>query len=96
MSFVFSNVIKLDSIPIPFTLLKSKLICIPFQIFLSFIGVLNMLRGFFIFLVFIWKPSVWKMITKRHPWLVKALNFSTKCLRRRNNDILTPIPQVST
>ena len=39
----------------------------------SIIGVLNMLRGFFIFLVFICKPSVWKFISKKHPKLVGCL-----------------------
>ena len=38
----------------------------------------NMLRGFLIFLIFIWKPSVWRKIVKRHPRLVKILTFPAK------------------
>ena len=45
-----------------------------FQLTLRLIGGLNMLRGFFIFLVFICKPSVIKMIKKRHPKMVKAFS----------------------
>ena len=46
------------------------------------IGVLNMLRGFFIFLVFICKPSVRKMISKRFPKLAELINTAKeRCLR---------------
>jgi hypothetical protein len=39
---------------------------------LRIVGGLNMIRGFFIFLIFICKPSIWKMTRKRHPKLVQA------------------------
>ena len=47
------------------------------QVIFSVVGVLNMLRGFFIFLVFICKRSVWKMVTKKYPKFV-ALLYSAK------------------
>ena len=49
-----------------------------FQIFLSVISGINMLRGFLIFVIFIWKPSVWRKIVKRHPKLVKFLTLPTR------------------
>jgi hypothetical protein len=56
-----------------------------FQIFLSFFGVFNMLRGLFIFLVFIWKPSIWKMIERRHPWATRIYETATKLIFRKSN-----------
>ena len=35
---------------------------------------MNMIRGFFIFLVFICKKTVWKMTEKRHPKLARVLS----------------------
>ena len=37
-----------------------------------------MIRGFFIFLVFIFKPSIWNMIKKSHPRLAK-MSASVVC-----------------
>ena len=54
------------------------------QKFLSIFGVLNMLRGFFIFWVFIWKRSVWTMITKQYPSFTKAVKFFTNCSFENN------------
>ncbi len=54
-----------------------------FQIFLSIISGLDIIRGIFIFFIFIWKRSVWKMIVKRHPRLAKALEDTISCCRRR-------------
>ena len=51
----------------------ASLTSLNFQLMLRIVGGLNMLRGFFIFLVFIFKPSVWKMIKTRHPRLARAL-----------------------
>jgi hypothetical protein len=36
-------------------------------VFLRLLGAVNMIRGFFIFLVFIWKPSIWKAVKDSHP-----------------------------
>jgi hypothetical protein len=44
-----------------------------FQTLLRVIGGLNMIRGFFIFLVFICKPSIWQLTKQRHPKLVGLL-----------------------
>ena len=44
-----------------------------FQVLLRGLGGLNMMRGFFIFLVFICKTSVWATARKRHPKLLKCL-----------------------
>ena len=41
-----------------------------------------MIRGFFIFLVFIFKPSVWIMIKKRHPKVTKAILSIIGCSNR--------------
>ena len=38
-----------------------------------------MIRGFFIFLVFIFKPSIWSMIKKRHPRLAKVMASVVCC-----------------
>ena len=38
-----------------------------------------MLRGFFIFLVFIFKSSVWEMIKKKHPRLSSCLSIIFVC-----------------
>ena len=50
-----------------------------FQVLLRIIGGLNMLRGFFIFLVFIFKSSVWEMIKKKHPRLSSCLSLIFVC-----------------
>ncbi len=46
-----------------------------FQVFLSVISGINMLRGFLIFIIFIWKPSVWRKIVKKHPKLAKVIQI---------------------
>ena len=56
-----------------------------FQLALRILGILNMLRGFFIFVVFICKPKIWKMTVKQHPRLAWALTrpfqlFMENCL----------------
>ena len=62
-----------------------------FQIFLSLFSGVNMLRGFLIFLVFIWKPSVWKMIVKRFPRFAKMLQFPIKCFDSQWEALPNPI-----
>ena len=47
------------------------------EVFLRILGGLNMIRGFFIFLVFICKPKIWNLVQKRHPKLWSFL----KCCR---------------
>ena len=42
------------------------------------LGIVNMLRGVFIFLVFIWKPSIWRATKATHPRLSAAI---AKCAR---------------
>jgi hypothetical protein len=54
-----------------------------FQLFLRIIGGLNMLRGLFIFLVFIFKRSVWEMIKKKHPRMAKWIGHLCGCSFRR-------------
>lgn len=52
------------------------------EVFLRVIGGLNMMRGFFIFLVFIFKPKIWNLVRQRHPklWrLMKAINCCSTC-----------------
>lgn len=44
------------------------------EVFLRVIGGLNMIRGFFIFLVFICKPKIWNLARKRHPKLWSFLS----------------------
>ena len=41
-----------------------------------------MIRGFLIFLIFIWKPSVWKKIVKRHPRFAKFFTYPVKYFTR--------------
>ena len=36
-------------------------------------GIVNMMRGAFIFLVFIWKPSIWRATKATHPRLAAAI-----------------------
>jgi hypothetical protein len=55
-------------------LFKTKEFCWFFQVFLRIIGGLNMIRGLFIFLVFICKPSVWELTKRRHPKLDSSWN----------------------
>ena len=53
-----------------------------FEVFLRFIGGLNMIRGFFIFMVFICKPKIWTLAANRHPKLWRFFGFfkfSTCC-----------------
>lgn len=45
-----------------------------------------MIRGVFIFLIFIWKPAIWKAVKETHPWLAKCL------LRRRSEQQLEASP----
>ena len=47
------------------------------EVFLRILGGLNMIRGFFIFLVFICKPKIWNLVKKKNPNLWKFL----KCCR---------------
>ena len=54
-----------------------------FQLFLRIIGGLNMLRGLFIFLVFIFKRSVWEMIKKKHPRMATWIGLLFGCSFRR-------------
>ena len=37
------------------------------------LGIVNMMRGAFIFLVFIWKPSIWRATKATHPRLAAAI-----------------------
>ena len=61
-----------------------------FQVVFSIMGVLNMLRGFFIFLVFICKPSVWKMVSKRFPKFVDLINRAKeRCFRSASTSTST-------
>lgn len=70
----------------------ASLTSLNFQLMLRIVGGLNMLRGFFIFLVFIFKPSVWKMIKARHPRLAQALARPYTCVR--NTWLGAPPPEV--
>ena len=45
----------------------------PFQAVLRVLGIVNMMRGAFIFLVFIWKPSIWRATKATHPKLAAAI-----------------------
>ena len=54
-----------------------------FQLALRILGGLNMIRGFFIFLVFICKESVWKMTEKKHPKLARALSRPVRFVREK-------------
>ena len=38
-----------------------------------------MLRGFFIFLVFICKPKIWDLVQKRHPKLRSCFSICNTC-----------------
>ena len=52
------------------------------EVFLRVIGGLNMIRGFFIFMVFICKPKIWTLAQNRHPKLWRFFGFfkfSTCC-----------------
>jgi hypothetical protein len=55
----------------PFNL--GNVIPLLFQAILRLLGIFNMLRGVFIFLVFIWKPSIWKATKNTHPKLAAVL-----------------------
>ena len=51
-----------------------------------------MARGFFIFLVFICKPSIWQMVKKEHPRLARMLRQKEKsdfeCIELEPLDII--------
>ena len=49
------------------------------EVFLRVLGGLNMIRGFFIFMVFICKPKIWDLASKRHPRLWKYLKCCCVC-----------------
>ena len=49
------------------------------EVFLRVLGGLNMIRGFFIFLVFICKPKILKWTQERHPKLWKWLKCFNCC-----------------
>jgi hypothetical protein len=69
-----------------------------FQIFLSVISGINMIRGFLIFLIFIWKPSVWKKIVKRHPRFARLLTLPVKYFTRelKNEEtVQLPMEQIN-
>jgi hypothetical protein len=40
------------------------------------------MRGFFIFLVFICKVSIWEMIQREHPKIAKLISMPIKSLQR--------------
>ena len=47
-----------------------------------------MVRGLFIFFVFIWKPSIWRMIRKKYPRFSKFFEFPAKiCCRLSERDL---------
>jgi hypothetical protein len=46
-----------------------------FQVFLRVIGGLNMIRGFFLFLVFMCKRNIWEMAKRRHPRLIAFICY---------------------
>jgi hypothetical protein len=48
-----------------------------------------MLRGFFIFLIFIWKPSVWKMISKRFPSTKILINSAKKYFHCKPSQLIS-------
>ena len=74
----------LDSqLGIKLALIPEAQMLILFQLALRILGILNMLRGFFIFVVFIWKPSIWKMTTKQHPKLAQALTRPFHLIREK-------------
>ena len=52
------------------------------------LGGLNMMRGFFIFLVFICKSSVWATTRKRHPKLLKCLCAPFQLCAGKNDDAM--------
>ena len=56
------------------------------QILLRILQGINMIRGVFIFLIFIWKPTIWKAIKETHPRLAK-------CLHRRQSDLNPESPE---
>jgi hypothetical protein len=59
---------------------------------LRIVGGLNMIRGFFIFLVFICKPAVWRMTKKRHPKLARALALPFSAARKKWLDARHQVP----
>ncbi len=66
-----------------------------FQVFLSVISGINMLRGFLIFIIFIWKPSVWRKIVKKHPKLAKVIQVPVQyicCSKPVQDDSAENIP----
>ena len=48
---------------------------------MSVIGVVNMLRGFLIFVIFICKESVWRKIEKKYPKFVRITQLPARLLR---------------
>ena len=57
-----------------------------------------MIKGFFLFLIFICKPSVWIMTKKQHPKLVKVLTWPINMFLKRFNrsiDVGIPLQNVS-
>jgi hypothetical protein len=54
-----------------------------------------MLRGFLIFIIFIWKPSVWRKIVKKHPKLAKVIQVPVQyicCSKPVQDDSAENIP----
>ena len=50
------------------------------------LGIVNMLRGVFIFLVFIWKPSIWRATKVTHPRLSAAIAKCARYILPRDDD----------
>ena len=69
-----------------------KICSIFFKVILRCVGGLNMARGFFIFLVFICKPSIWQMVKKEHPRLARMLRQKEKsdfeCIELKPLDVI--------
>ena len=62
------------------------------EVFLRVIGGLNMIRGFFIFLVFIYKPKILQWTEEKHPKLWGWLKY-LKCSKIKSSNIQKEIKQ---
>ena len=54
------------------------------------LGIVNMLRGVFIFLVFIWKPSIWRATKVTHPRLSDAIAKCARYVLPRDKQTFSP------
>merc|ERR1719245_2338058 len=61
---------------------------------LRVLGIVNMMRGAFIFLVFIWKPSIWRATKATHPRLAAAIAKGARHLLPRSamESLFPPTP----